>query len=132
VKRQAKIIRSSDDDKRHIAIDGVNYQKILDFIFKDERHENKFIDVCNVILSGLRNPRLYDKENINTRCKNVTAMKFFKGQENARIYCQEVNQKGKTFIVVAAELLERKKNQKNKQKEINLIQKVAGYEYEIK
>jgi len=112
VKRQAKIIRSSDDGKRHIAIDGVNYQKIIDFIFKDERHENKFIDVCNVILTGLRNPRLYDKENINTRCKNVTAMKFFKGQENARIYCQEVKLQGKIFVVVVAELLERKKNKK--------------------
>jgi len=109
VKRQAKIIRSSDDGKRHIAIDGVNYQKILDFIFKDERHENKFIDVCNIILTGLRNPKLYDKENINAKCKNVTAMKFFKGQENARIYCQEVKQRGKIFVVVAAELLERKK-----------------------
>lgn len=132
MKRQAKIIRSSDDGKRHIAIDGVNYQKILEFIFKDERHANKFIDVCNIILTGLRNPKLYDKENINAKCKNVTAMKFFKGQENARIYCQEVNQRGKTFVVVAAELLERKKNRKNKQKEINLIEKVAGYEYEIK
>lgn len=132
MKRQAKIIRSSDDGKRHIAIDAVNYQKILDFIYKDERHKNKFIDVCNVILAGLRNPKLYDKENINAKCKNVTAMKFFKGQENARIYCQEVKQKDKFFIVVAVELLGRKKNQKNKQKEINLIEKVAGYEYEIK
>jgi hypothetical protein len=132
VKRQAKIIRSSDDGKRHIAIDAVNYQKIRDFIFRDDRHENKFIDVCNVILNGLKNTKLYDKENINARCKNVTAMKFFKGQENARIYCQEVRQRDKIFIVIAAELLERKKNKKNKQKEKNLIEKVAGYEYEIK
>jgi hypothetical protein len=34
VKRQAKIIRSSDDGKRQIAIDAVNYQKIRDFIFR--------------------------------------------------------------------------------------------------
>ena len=132
MKRQAKIIRSSDNGKRHIAIDEKNYQALINFISKDKRHENKFIDVCNIILSGLKNPRLYDKENINTKCKNVTAMKFFKGQENARIYCKEIRKQDKTFIVIAAELLERKKNQKNKHKEINLIEKVAGYDYKIK
>jgi len=55
----------------------------------------------------------------------------FKGRENARIYCKEVKQKNKTLIVITSELLPKKKNQKNLQKEINLIEKVAGYDYEI-
>lgn len=133
MKRTAIIIRTSKDGKRKIAVDEENYQQILDYIKQDNRHKNKFNDICNIILNGLRNPDLYDKENINKKCKHVTAMKFFKGQENDRIYCQEVRiKKEKIFVVVTAELLEKKKNQKNTQKEINLIEKVAGYEYEIK
>jgi hypothetical protein len=131
VKRQAIIIKSSADGKRNIAVDIKNYKVINGFISRDKRHQNKFLDICNIILNNLRNPDLYDKEDINDRCKNVTAMKFFKGQENARIYCQEIRRKGIDFVVVASELLERKKNKKNRQKEINIIEKVAGYEYEI-
>lgn len=131
MKKKAIIIRSSADGKIKIAIDQDSYQLIYEFITRDNRHKSKFNDMCNIILNRLRNPDLYDKEEIDTSCKNVTAMKFFKGQENARIYCKEIRQKDKTFIVVTAELLERKKNQKNKQKEKNLIKKVAGYEYEI-
>jgi hypothetical protein len=58
-------------------------------------------------------------------------MKFFKGQENDRLYCKEIRQQNKVFVVVSSELHKRKKSQKNTQKEINLIEKVAGYEYEI-
>jgi hypothetical protein len=56
----------------------------------------------------------------------------FKSGLNARIYCQELKSKGKTLIVIASELLESKKNQKNKSKEKNLIIKVGSYEYHIK
>ncbi len=132
MKRQTIPLRCSNDGKRLIVLDLENSDLILQFIYRDKRHENKFIDICNIILNGFRNTDLYDKENINDRCKQVTAMKFFKGQENARIYCKEIHQKDKVFVVVAAELLERKKAQKNKQREINLIEKVAGYEYDIK
>jgi hypothetical protein len=55
----------------------------------------------------------------------------FKGKQNTRIYCQEIKQKNKTLVVVTSELLPKKKNQKNKEKEKNLIEKVAGYEYQI-
>ena len=65
------------------------------------------------------------------KCKDVTAMKFFKGQENDRIYCKEVHSTEGTFIVVAAILYERKKTTKVNQEQINLIEKVANYQYEI-
>ncbi|MFW6352404.1 MAG: hypothetical protein ACOC2E_08435 [Bacteroidota bacterium] len=131
MKRKATIIRSSKDRKRYIAIDQDNFEVIMDFLSQDKRHENKFIDICNVILEGLRNTQLYDKENINQKCRDVTAMKFFKGQENARIYCQEVRRKDKTFVIIASELLDRKKTKKNTHKEKNLIEKVASYEFTI-
>lgn len=129
MKRKAKIIKSASDGKRFIAVDKENAGEILQFLRANNLNK-KFELICSTILSGLKNPELYDKEDVNSKCKNVTAMKF-KGKQNPRIYCQEVKQKNKTLVVVTSELLPKKKNQKNKEKEINLIEKVAGYEYQI-
>lgn len=129
MKRIAKIIKSAADSKRHIAVDTENAGKILQFL-KENNLNKKFDLICATILSGIRNTELYDKEDINERCKNITAMKF-KGSKNTRIYCKEVKQKDKTLIIVTSELLPKKKNQKNKEKENNLIEKVAGYDYQI-
>ena len=130
MKREAIIVKSSDDGKRQIAIDEKNASEIIDFI-RQNNLGKKFDLICGLILDGIRNTELYDKEDISTKCKNVTAIKF-KGKLNARIYCQELKSKGKTLIVIASELLESKKNQKNKSKEKNLINKVGSYEYHIK
>lgn len=131
MKRKAIIIRTSSGGKRQIAVDLENFSEIYKYISQDSRHASKFNDICNIILNNLRNTELYDKENISKKCKDVTAMKFFKGQENDRIYCREIHDKNKMFVVVSSELHKRKKSQKNSKKEINLIEKVAGYEYEI-
>ncbi len=56
-------------------------------------------------------------------------MKFFKGQDNARVYCKEVTRHDKTFVVIAVEVLEKKKQRRLTQKEINIIHRVASYEY---
>jgi len=58
-------------------------------------------------------------------------MKFFKGQENDRIYCKEVHTPEGSFIVVAAILHEKKKSQKLTHIEKSIIETVGGYEYEI-
>ena len=123
MKREAIIVKSSDDGKRQIAIDEKNASEIIDFI-RQNNLGKKFDLICGLILDGIRNTELYDKEDISTKCKNVTAIKF-KGKLNARIYCQELKSKGKTLIVIASELLESKKNQKNKSKEKNLINKIG-------
>jgi len=129
MKRTAKIIKSSEDGKRLIAVDIENFEEIVYFL-EENKLTKKFDLICNTILLGLRNTELYDKENINDRCKSVTAMKF-KGRKNTRIYCTEVKQKNKTLVIVTSELLPKKKNQKNKQKEKSIIEKVASYEYKI-
>jgi hypothetical protein len=82
------------------------------------------------VLKGIRNAELYDKENINSKCGDVTAMKF-KNKLNPRLYCQEMKQGDRTLVIIMSELNESKKNQKNQAKEISLIKKVARYEYEI-
>jgi len=132
VKRKATIIKTSIDGKRQIAIDEKNQSILKTYFSQDKRHIKKFTDICGIILDGLRNNELYKKENINKKCKGVMAMRFFRGQENDRIYCKEIHLDNKVLTVICAELLEKKKNQKNKQREKNLIKKVAGYEYEIR
>lgn len=131
MKRKAVIFQESSDGRRCVAVDLENADTILAYITQDARHEKKFRHIVELILNGLRNTELYDKEEINDKAKGVTAMKLFKGQENDRIYCKEFTTSGKTFVVVAVELREKKKSQKNKQIEINLIETVATYEYDI-
>lgn len=129
MKRKIIPIKSSIDGKRRIAIDESNSEEILAFL-NEKNLNKKFVLICETILQGLKNTDLYDKEDINTKCKQVTAMKF-KSKQNARLYCKEMKSDDKVLIVIVSELLEKKKNQKNQQKEINLIEKVAIYEYEL-
>ncbi len=132
MKRKAVIFKKSDDGRRCVAVDSENATAILAYIQQDNRHEKKFRHIVSLILEGHRNTELYDKEEINDKAKGVTAMKLFKGQENDRIYCKEyTTSDGKLFVVVASELREKKKTQKNAHTENNLIEKVAGYDYEI-
>lgn len=130
MRKKAIIIRKSEDGKRCIAVDSDNYDDILAFLKSDARHKSKFADIVNVLLAGHRNTQLYDKEEPDARSKGVRAMKFFKGQENARIYCKEVTMEDKTFIIIASELLTRKKTQKIDKKILNIIHKVASYDYQ--
>jgi hypothetical protein len=129
VKRKAIPIKSSLDGKRRIAIDDANAKEIMAFL-NEKNLTKKFYLICETILQGLKNTDLYDKEDINGRCKQVTAMKF-KSKQNARLYCKEMKRDEKVLVVIVSELLEKKKNQKNQQKEISLIEKVATYEYEL-
>ena len=131
MERKAIQIKISDDKKRIICFDKENVEELNDYINQDERHQKKFQYIASLILRGIRMTELYDKENIDRKTKGVTAMKFFKGQENDRIYCKEFTRDDKTFIVVAAELLTKKKSKDLKQKTKNIIRKVANYEYEI-
>ncbi|MGN6196956.1 MAG: hypothetical protein ACTHOB_18590 [Ginsengibacter sp.] len=79
MKRKCFKLISSRDGKRAIYLDEENSEEILAYIKRDTRHQNKFRDISNIILEGLRNPNLYDKEDIDSKSKRVTAMKFFKG-----------------------------------------------------
>jgi hypothetical protein len=121
----------SRDGKRAIYIDVENEADIKAYIQKDERHRKKFKFITDIILEGLRNTDVYDKEDINNRCKDVTAMKFFKGQENDRIYCKEIHSAKGLFIVVTAILYEKKKSDGLSKEQKNIINTVGGYEYEI-
>lgn len=131
MKRKCKHIASSKNRKKSVYIDEDNSEEILNYIRQDTRHLKKFQYILEIILEGHRNPELYDKEDINSRCKDVTSMKFFKGQENDRIYCKEITTDKGEFIVVASILHLKKKTQKNSKIEKTIIEKVGGYKYEF-
>ena len=131
MKRKCELITSAKDCKRAIYIDSVNKVEILNYIQQDERHRKKFKFIVDIVLGGHKNTELYDKEDINEKCKDVAAMKFFKGQENDRIYCKEIHTSAGTHIIVTSILHERKKSNKLSSKEVALIEKVGGYDYEI-
>lgn len=129
MKRKSIHLRSSNDKKRAIYIDEENANTIHSYLLQDDRHRKKFNHIIDIILGGLRNTSLYDKEDINQKCKNITAMKLFKGQENDRIYCKEITKRDKTFVVIVVELMKLKKQTRLTHREKNIIEKIAGYEY---
>ena len=122
---------SSIDGKKAIYIDIENEEEILAYLRKDSRHIKKFKFITEIILEGHKNADVYDKEDINEKCKDVTAMKFFKGQENDRIYCKEIKSNSGTHIIITAVLHEKKKSNNLSSKEIAIINKIGGYEYEV-
>lgn len=131
LKRKCKYLISSKDGKRAIYLDELNATELFAYFNQDSRHKKKFRFIADIILGGHKNSDVYDKEDINDKCKDVTAMKFFKGQDNDRVYCKEVHSNKGTFIVVLAVLYKKKKTQKLNQQQINIIEKVGGYRYEI-
>lgn len=103
--------------------------EVIAYVEQDARHKKKFLHIVSLILAGLTNRDLYDKEDIDASCKDVTAMKFFKGQENDRIYCKEIRRGDKTMIVIMGALHERKKANKNSKREKPIIRNVGSYTY---
>jgi hypothetical protein len=131
VERKCTKIATSLDGKRAIYVDSTNQKEILSYLRSDDRHKKKFKFISEIILGGHKNTELYDKEDINDKCKDVTAMKFFKGQENDRIYCKEIKTSEGIHVVVASILHLKKKSNSLTSKEKSIIQTVASYNYEI-
>lgn len=121
----------SIDGKIAICIDKENKDEILAYIQQSPRHLKKWRHIVQLLLEGHKNTELYDKEEINDKCRGVTAMKFFKGQENDRIYCKEQKNENGLFIIVTVAIYLRKKSNKVSKKEIPVIEKVGQYEYKI-
>lgn len=129
--RHCKIFAKSPDGKKAVCIDAENEAEIMQYVLQTPRYKEKFMHIIQLILGGHRNTELYDKEDIDAKSKHVTAMKFFKGQENGRIYCKEMRTADGLFVVVTSEVYPRKKSEGVSKKEIPIIHKVASYEYKI-
>ncbi|MEJ7739915.1 MAG: hypothetical protein WKF97_21010 [Chitinophagaceae bacterium] len=128
--KKCKYLASSTDGKKAIYLDEENEELLRGYLFRNKRHINKTRFFLDIILNGHRH-RNYCKVEINEKCENVTEMRFFVGQENDRIYCKEIKSSKGGVVVVAAILHEGKKSKSLSSKEIELIKKVGGYDYEI-
>ncbi|QYH39450.1 hypothetical protein GYM62_11895 [Algoriphagus sp. NBT04N3] len=132
VKRKAELIKISQDGKKAFYLDAENSGEIMAFLKSDPANLKKFQTTMELILNH-RAPRdLYDKENFEKGCEQVTAIKLFKGKKNPRIYCQQFTD-GDTerFVIIGIELLEKKKSQKLTATEKSIIRRVSKYEYDL-
>lgn len=60
---------------------------------------------------------------------NVSAMKFTRGKENARIYCQ-YQKKDNKLLIIMAEFLHKKTSNKLTKNQIKRLESISKYEYE--
>ena len=129
MKRDCELIIVSTSGGRAIFIDTENKEEIMEYLTRTVKHKKKFEYISRHILEGVRNTEIYDKEDINDKCKHVTAIKFFKGGSNDRIYCREVSTDEGVYVVITSILHEKKKTQRNSNREITKIENVGMYEY---
>jgi hypothetical protein len=132
LRRKAQLIRISDDGKKAFYLDEENSVEIMSFLRSESANLKKFNTSLELILNH-RAPRdLYDKENFEKGCEQVTAIKLFKGKKNPRIYCQQYTD-GETerFVIIGIELLEKKKSQKLTSVEKSIIRRVSKFEYDL-
>ncbi len=134
MKRDAILYRKSRNGKKEFYIDRDNSEELLNFLKSDKANIKKFRYVLEMILEH-QNPNrdLYDKENFEKGCEHITAIKLFKGKRNPRIYCQQYTEHDKeVFVIIASELLVKKKSERLSNKEKSIIRRVASYQYELK
>lgn len=133
LKRKAQLYRVSKDGKKAFYIDVDNANSILAFLKTEKSYAKKLRYILDLLLDHPQIPRdLYDKEDFEKGCEHIAAMKPAKGKNNPRIYCQQYSDKEKeVYIIVAAELLPKKKSEGLTNKEKAIIRRVASYEYEL-
>ena len=122
-------MRSSADGKIVIGIDSINMIEITQYIGQDGRHKEKFKDIINIILGGLSNRYLYRREKIDKHVNNVSAMRFFVGQENDRIYCQETSEGENRKIIILGILHLHKDTDELSAEQIKQITTLSNYQY---
>ncbi|WP_245802721.1 hypothetical protein [Belliella pelovolcani] len=127
------MIKKSENGRKAIYIDADNADEIKSFISANPTIQEKFKLITRLILEENRPPRdLYDKENFEKGCEHVTAMKPAKGKSNPRIYCQQFAREDKQlYVIIMAELLQKKTSQGLSKKEKQIIRRVASYTYEF-
>ena len=133
MKRNAILYRSSKNGRKAFYIDEENADEILNFLQSKSAYAKKFKMILELLLEHNRPPRdLYDKENFEKGCEKVTAMKPAKGKQNPRIYCQQyTDNENEIFVIVAAELLIKKKSEGLSENEKSIIRKVASYQFKL-
>jgi hypothetical protein len=115
-------------------IDDKNKDEIFQILFEKNKNgkyirENRFKSILLQIFNYRYSKELYDKEEVSSKAKNITAMKF-KNQfgANWRIYCKEFHDGEKRIIMIVA----RNKKTQNVNSTLKvLLETIGEYEYDF-
>ncbi|MCX6249337.1 MAG: hypothetical protein NTX61_01150 [Bacteroidetes bacterium] len=130
MKRTAILIDQSLHGTTLLYVDVQNAQEIFSYIFRELSIEKEFREIRTILKENLRNAEKYKKANVSSKAENIFEMRFIQNQRNDRIYCQELNNGRKRFIILI-ELFEGKKSQGIPKKIKSRIEKIGGYQYEL-
>ena len=136
MKKKYKFVRRKPNCKIEVAVDTEVMKEIFEYVGQDQRHKDKFLDIVAVVKEGLSNRYLYKREKLDNDTKDITAMRFFVGQENDRIYCKEISRidpitREPVKVVVMAALHLHKTSETLSDIEKGIIKKIATHEYEF-
>lgn len=131
MERNAVIIESNG--KRALAIDVESMDSIYQFLESNEKLIKKFKHFKKVFLGTnvLYSDNIYSKEEINKKCKGVTAIKFKGVTKNPRLYCKELITEDAILVIIVADFVEEKKQNNITSKELTVIERVGSYSYSL-
>lgn len=127
--RQGIIIDKNKHETTIIAVDAINAEGILTYIFMDNV-ESEFREIREILKQGLRNREKYCKADVSDKAKDMFEMRFTKQGKNDRIYCKELHLHKKRYIVMC-ELFSGKKSQEIPKKIKGRIENLSYYEYQF-
>ena len=116
-----------------LRIDEQNLDDIVDFLTETDKNgrmirQKKFARILREVLLGNYDDDLYGKEEVSSKAKNVTAMKFT-GSNNYRIGCKEFFKENKKVVMITCFHKKSTKGSKNSKKEIAIYEAIGSYEY---
>ena len=131
--KKFNIFRKSEDYKSLlkrrlcIDIDAHESKEIRDYLYSNQE---EFLRIAERILTM---PNMYYdgyKREYTDGKNNVSAMRFYDGQ-NTRIYCQEMSDEDGQFFIICAKTFS-KKSQKNDKKNIPILKEISDHDYRHK
>ena len=90
----------------------------------------EFKDIRGILKESLRNAEKYCKADVSNKATDIFEMRFTTKGKNDRIYCKELKEGKKRFIVMI-ELFEGKKSQEIPKRIKSRIETIGGYEYDL-
>lgn len=130
-----KLYPEIDTANVEIRIDEQNFDDLVEFLTETDKNgklvrQKKFSRILREVVLGNYDDALYGREEVSSKAKNVTAMKFT-GSNNYRIGCKEFFKENKKVVMITCFHKKSTKGAKNSNKEIAIYEAIGSYEYEF-
>lgn len=130
-----KLYPEIDTANVEIRIDEQNFDDLVEFLTETDKNgklvrQKKFSRILREVLLGNYDDALYGREEVSSKAKNVTAMKFT-GSNNYRIGCKEFFKENKKIVMITCFHKKSTNGAKNSKKEIAIYEAIGSYEYEF-